>query len=101
MAALAAARAGSGTGKCGWPMLRLTGSLSVRPSSNTRRTPDIAMPSARSEIQSAAGGFAGPISPLQDLVRAAAGRVELLGNAFQFALHLAHRLRPFHRAERQ
>src|SRR4051812_32390349 len=50
MAALAAVRTGSGTGKCGWPMLRLTGSFKLRPSSKTLRTPDISMPSARSAI---------------------------------------------------
>ena len=51
MAALAAALIGSGTSKCGWPMLRLIGSLSDLPSSNTLRMPDISMARVRSASQ--------------------------------------------------
>src|SRR3954467_10406331 len=40
MAAFAAAFTGSGTSKCGCPMLRLTGFFSDRARSNTLRTPD-------------------------------------------------------------
>src|SRR5262249_55808347 len=56
MASLAAALTGSGTSKCGWPMLRLTGSLRLRASSKTLRMPDDSMCAMRSAIQRSAGG---------------------------------------------
>src|SRR5262245_19797599 len=51
MAALAAALIGSGTSKCGWPMLRFTGSLRLRARSNTLRIPETSMLRVRSAIQ--------------------------------------------------
>src|SRR6266545_1247959 len=48
MAAFAAAFIGSGTSKCGCPMLRLTGFLSDRARSNTLRTPDTSIAPHRS-----------------------------------------------------
>src|SRR5262245_45499772 len=48
MAAFAAALIGSGTSKCGCPMLKFTGFLSVRASSNAFRTPETSIALHRS-----------------------------------------------------
>src|SRR5262245_48575047 len=95
MAARAAARIGSGTAKCGWPMERLIGSFKLRASSKTRRTPESSMPRARSAIQRSI------MSPLKDFVRAASGLRQALGDPVEIALHLGHRLGPLMRIERQ
>src|SRR5438874_1307260 len=91
---------GSGTGKCGWPIERLTGFLRLRPSSNTRRTPESSMARARSAIQRSFIPYSG-LSPFEDLVGAAAGLGQALGNAVEFLLHLGHGLGPFMGVERQ
>src|SRR6476646_2577570 len=62
MAAWAAALTESGTSKCGWPMLRLTGSLRLRASSKTLRMPDDSMWLIRSAIQRSAGDGIGGTS---------------------------------------
>src|SRR5581483_1115012 len=92
MAAWVAARTGSGTGKCGWPMLRLTGSLRLRPSSKIFRTPDISMPRARTAIQWSV------MSPLQ---RGAGFSAHLLDQLVQGVLDFAHALGPLVGVERQ
>src|SRR4051812_35317857 len=51
MAAAAAALTGAGTSKCGWPMLRLIGSLTLRTSSKILRMPEASMFRIRSAIQ--------------------------------------------------
>src|SRR5262245_29407825 len=51
IAALAASLIGSGTSKCGWPMLRLTGSFSPLPNSKILRIPDNSMRLVRSASQ--------------------------------------------------
>src|SRR4051794_17733916 len=107
MAAWAAARTGSGTGKCGWPMLRLIGSLSVRPSSKIFRTPDISMARARSAIQCSVMGCFRPLaamraphsrkrlfSPFKHLVRPAAGLGQLVRDLFEEVLDVGHLLGP-------
>src|SRR5438552_1704294 len=51
MAALAACLIGSGTGKWGWPMLRLTGSFSLAARSKTMRIPETSIWRILSAIQ--------------------------------------------------
>src|SRR6266852_4830833 len=51
MAVWAAALIGSGTSKCGWPMLKFTGSLRLRASSKTLRMPEDSMWRMRLAIQ--------------------------------------------------
>src|SRR5438094_8834777 len=73
-------------------MLRLTGSLRLRPSSKIFRTPDISMPRARSAIQ---------WSDMLPLQRAAELDRHLLGQLVHDGSHLAHRLGPVMGVERQ
>src|SRR5262249_1035703 len=114
MAALAAALIGAGTSKCGWPMLRFTGSFRLRASSKILRIPDDSMCCIRSAIQRSCViiiglRFALALSKQQWAIRSplerfqfVSGRAdEVVGQVIQGSLDLAHPLGPIVSFERE